>query len=98
MYSLQVGLNQKSPVSESKGKSKKDEVALELTEPQLEKYNLITRNLQEVLGADMIKKLIIADKPITLYWGESSHRTDYRSSASPDVSLFSVRHCDNRQA
>lgn len=85
-------------VLESKGKNKKEEAAVELSEEQLEKYNLITRNLQEVLGADMIKKLIIADKPITLYWGVSCHSIHYRFSASPDLLISFVRKCDDWQA
>ncbi|ORX82986.1 hypothetical protein BCR32DRAFT_219016 [Anaeromyces robustus] len=33
-----------------------------------EKYDLITRNLQEVLGGDEIKK-ILAERDVSLYWG-----------------------------
>lgn len=33
-----------------------------------EKYNLITRNLQEVIGGDEIKK-ILAERDLKLYWG-----------------------------
>ncbi|RCH91538.1 hypothetical protein CU098_009006 [Rhizopus stolonifer] len=33
-----------------------------------EKYNLITRNLQEVLGGDEIKK-ILAERDLKMYWG-----------------------------
>jgi len=33
-----------------------------------EKYDLITRNLQEVLGGEDIKK-ILAERDISLYWG-----------------------------
>lgn len=33
-----------------------------------EKYNLITRNLQEVLGGDEIKK-VLAERDLKLYWG-----------------------------
>jgi len=34
-----------------------------------EKYRLITRNLQEVLGEDDLKKLVDSKKEISLYWG-----------------------------
>ncbi len=40
-----------------------------LTAKQEEKFNLITRNLQEVLGEEDLKKLIVEDKEISLYWG-----------------------------
>lgn len=33
-----------------------------------QKYNLITRNLQEVLGADEMKK-ILAERDLKMYWG-----------------------------
>jgi len=33
-----------------------------------EKYDLITRNLQEVLGAEEIKK-ILNERELKLYWG-----------------------------
>ncbi|KXS22438.1 Nucleotidylyl transferase [Gonapodya prolifera JEL478] len=36
-----------------------------------EKYSLITRNLQEVLGGESIKK-IISERPATLYWGSAT--------------------------
>lgn len=36
-----------------------------------EKYQLITRNLQEVLGADKIKA-ILAERDLKLYWGTAS--------------------------
>lgn len=35
-----------------------------------EKYNLITRNLQEVLGGDEIKK-VLAERDLKLYWGSA---------------------------
>lgn len=34
-----------------------------------EKYDLITRNLQEVLGGEPLKKLIEEGKEIKCYWG-----------------------------
>lgn len=33
-----------------------------------QKYELITRNLQEVLGADEMKK-ILAERDLKMYWG-----------------------------
>ena len=33
-----------------------------------EKVELITRNLQEVLGGDTLKS-IVAERPLELYWG-----------------------------
>lgn len=33
-----------------------------------QKYDLITRNLQEVLGADDLKK-ILAERDLKMYWG-----------------------------
>jgi tyrosyl-tRNA synthetase len=45
-----------------------------------EKFDLITRNLQEVLGGDQIKKIIAADeRPLRCYWGacdRSSSKSD----------------------
>jgi tyrosyl-tRNA synthetase len=36
-----------------------------------EKYQLITRNLQEVLGAEKIKS-ILAERDLKLYWGTAT--------------------------
>jgi tyrosyl-tRNA synthetase len=33
-----------------------------------QKYDLITRNLQEVLGADEMKK-VLAERDLKMYWG-----------------------------
>jgi hypothetical protein len=38
-------------------------------------YDLITRNLQEVLGGDTIKNLLIEGKNPKCYWGERSDVT-----------------------
>ncbi|SAM08842.1 hypothetical protein [Absidia glauca] len=45
-----------------------------------EKYQLITRNLQEVLGADKIKG-ILAERDLKLYWGTAS-------TSSPHLGYF----------
>ena len=34
-----------------------------------EKYNLITRNLQEVLGEKELKELLEKGKDVSIYWG-----------------------------
>jgi hypothetical protein len=34
-----------------------------------ETYNLITRNLQEVLGGEIIKDLLVQGKTVKCYWG-----------------------------
>jgi len=36
-----------------------------------EKYNLITRNLQEVLGDDNLKK-IVQERDLKIYWGTAT--------------------------
>src|SRR5437773_2602719 len=36
-----------------------------------EKYNLITRNLQEKIDDEIIVKKIISQRPLKLYWGTS---------------------------
>jgi tyrosyl-tRNA synthetase len=38
---------------------------------QEETYELITRNLQEVLGADIIKSILAEGRAVKCYWGES---------------------------
>lgn len=35
-----------------------------------EKYDLITRNLQETLGGDHLKKLLAEGKDLKCYWGK----------------------------
>ena len=35
----------------------------------MDKYSLITRNLQEVIGQDELKKLVKSKKEISVYWG-----------------------------
>uniref|UniRef100_A0A0N4ZEK8 Tyrosine--tRNA ligase n=1 Tax=Parastrongyloides trichosuri TaxID=131310 RepID=A0A0N4ZEK8_PARTI len=42
---------------------------IELTDDGVRKFNLITRNLQEVLGSDKIKTQISNGKNMHLYWG-----------------------------
>ncbi|AYV82183.1 MAG: tyrosyl-tRNA synthetase [Homavirus sp.] len=37
-----------------------------------EKYNLITRNLQEVLGSEADIKSILAERPLNIYWGTAA--------------------------
>jgi tyrosyl-tRNA synthetase len=46
-----------------------------------EKYELITRNLQEVIGGDELKKLLADGKEISVYWGTMP-------TGSPHVSYF----------
>ena len=36
---------------------------------QKKRFDLITRNLQEVLGADDLKRLLVENKTISIYWG-----------------------------
>ena len=36
-----------------------------------ETYDLITRDLQETLGGDIIKKILTEGKTVKCYWGES---------------------------
>uniref|UniRef100_A0A0N5BZR3 Tyrosine--tRNA ligase n=1 Tax=Strongyloides papillosus TaxID=174720 RepID=A0A0N5BZR3_STREA len=47
-------------------------VPVELTDEGNEKFNLITRNLQEVLGSDKIKTQISNGKNMHLYWGTAT--------------------------
>jgi len=35
----------------------------------MDRYNLITKNLQEIIGQDQLKTLIKSKKKISLYWG-----------------------------
>ena len=46
-----------------------EENNIQLTAEQEKKFQLITRNLQEVIGENELKSLISQDKEISLYWG-----------------------------
>lgn len=46
--------------------------AISLNEAQQQTYDLITRNLQEVLGEDIIKSKLAKDEIVSCYWGERS--------------------------
>jgi tyrosyl-tRNA synthetase len=35
-----------------------------------ETYDLITRNLQEVLGSDIIRSILAEERTLKCYWGE----------------------------
>ncbi|KAG8753059.1 hypothetical protein FRC14_006475 [Serendipita sp. 396] len=37
-----------------------------------EAYNLITRNLQEVLGGDIIRSVLTEGRPLKCYWGTAT--------------------------
>lgn len=43
---------------------------ISLNEGQQQTYDLITRNLQEVLGEDIIKSKLAKDEVVSCYWGE----------------------------
>ena len=43
---------------------------ISLNEAQQQTYDLITRNLQEVLGEDIIKSKLAKDEVVSCYWGE----------------------------
>ena len=34
-----------------------------------ERWNLITRNLQEIIDSDKLKELVKSEKEISIYWG-----------------------------
>jgi len=44
--------------------------AVTLSEEQQATYDLITRNLQEVLGEDIVKSKLAKDEVVSCYWGE----------------------------
>lgn len=46
-----------------------------------EKYNLITRNLQEIIGEDELKELLKKKKQITVHWGTTP-------TGSPHISYY----------
>jgi hypothetical protein len=43
--------------------------AITLNEEQQATYDLITRNLQEVLGEDIVKSKLAKDEVVSCYWG-----------------------------
>jgi len=43
--------------------------AITLNEKQQATYDLITRNLQEVLGEDIVKGKLAKDEVVSCYWG-----------------------------
>jgi hypothetical protein len=47
---------------------------INLNEKQQQAYDLITRNLQEVLGEDIIKSKMAKDELVKCYWGGSASR------------------------
>jgi tyrosyl-tRNA synthetase len=42
-----------------------------MTSTAEERYELITRRLQETLGGDIIKKILAENRPPKCYWGQS---------------------------
>jgi hypothetical protein len=45
--------------------------AFTLNDKQQQVYDLITRNLQEVLGEDIIKSKLAKDEVVSCYWGRT---------------------------
>ena len=63
--------------------------AVTLSEKQQATYDLITRNLQEVLGEDIVKSKLAKDEVVSCYWGEFgtvSHAVS--KSEAVDLSLL----------
>lgn len=54
-----------------------------------EKYDLITRNLQEVLGAEKIKA-ILAERDLKLYWGSACTSSPHLGNEIYDNELNTI--------
>lgn len=54
-----------------------------------EKYNIISRNLQEVLGKDQIES-ILAERDLNIYWGTGNIQM-------AQIACYASRHERNKQ-
>ena len=60
-----------------------------------EKYELITRGLQEVLGGDSIKAILAEGRQPKCYWGAYSYYFQSRDNWSDFFTLLTYRNCSN---